>query len=73
MNAKEIKKNSYAPQTSNTQRAKADRKMAKKYKNDVTTKVGFYDTVTKCHSFANTQEKLDRQVNAIRFNQGKVI
>jgi len=72
MNAKEIKKNSYAPQVSSSNRAKKDKKKVKNLpKNNVNSKIGFYDPLTKCTSFAITEEKLKRQVELIRAKEGK--
>lgn len=68
MNAKEIKKNSYAPQVSSSNRAKNDKKKVSKIaKNDLAKKLMCYDEVTKCWHFANTPEKLEKQVKAIRY------
>ena len=66
MNLTELKQKGYSAGMSNAKRAKADRKKAKKYKNDLTKKVGFYDPITGCHSFADTEEKLFKQVEIIR-------
>ena len=63
MNAKEIKKNSYAPQVSSSNRAKNDKKKVKKMaKNDPAKKLMRYDEVTKCWHFACSPEKPDRQI-----------